>query len=239
MAGVDAVVGLHVGAPIPRGKVFLNTGTVMAGGEEIEVVVEGQSAHGARPQDGVDAVVLAAQGVTAAQQAVARGIAPLDAGVVTFGMIQGGTAPNVIADRVQVRGTLRYFRDEVRDALRDGVRASFATADALGGSARVTFKPGYPPVVNDAAVTERVEAVAGRMLGPDQVIRAQPLLEAEDFGILAREAPGAFFWLGAGLPEPRRHHHPRFDIDERVLPIGAALLAGSAVELLEALAETG
>lgn len=234
MAGVDAVVGLHVGAHLPLGKVFLTSGPAMAGAQEIEVDVRGVSAHGARPQDGVDAVLLAAQGVLAAQHAVSRRISPADTGVVTFGEIRGGTACNVIADHVRVRGTLRYFRDEVRDALRAGVRAAFGIADVLGGSASVTFKPGYPPVVNDDAVTGRVERAVARVLGREAVVRAEPMMEAEDFGILAREARGTFFWLGAGLPEPRRHHHPRFDVDEDVLPLGAALLAAAAEELLSA-----
>ena len=233
MAGVDAVVGLHVGAHLPLGLVCVAPGTVMAGGEEIEVRVRGHAAHGARPHEGIDALLLASQGLLASQQAVSRWIAPGDAGVVTFGRIEGGTAPNIIADNVRIRGTLRYFREEVRDRLRDAVRSAFATADALGGSAQVTFRPGYPPVVNDPEVTEAVRRAAGGVVGADSVLRADRILEAEDFGILARQAPGAFFWLGAALPEPRQHHHPRFDIDESALSLGAATLAAAAVELLE------
>ena len=232
MVDVDAVVGLHVGAHLPLGLVCVAPGTVMAGGEEIEVRIRGHAAHAARPHEGIDALLLASQGLLASQQAVSRRIAPSDAGVVTFGRIEGGTAPNIIADHVLLRGTLRYFREEVRDRLRDAVRSAFATADALGGSARVTFRPGYPPVVNDPAVTEAVRRAAGSVVGADCVLQADRILEAEDFGILAREAPGAFFWLGAALPEARQHHHPRFDIDESALSLGAATLAASVVELL-------
>jgi amidohydrolase len=233
MDDVDAIVGLHVGAHLPVGKVFLADGTIMAGGEEIVVDVHGRSAHGARPHEGVDAVLLASQGVLAAQQAVSRRIAPGDAGVITFGTVRGGTAANIIADHVRLTGTLRYFVEEVREELRAAVRAAFATAEALGGSARVTFRPGFPPVVNHAHVAARVGAAASGILGPDAVLPGSRIMEAEDFGILSREAPGAFFWLGAGLPDLRQHHHPRFDIDERALYVGAATLAASAQALLE------
>lgn len=233
MEGVDSIVGLHVGAHLPLGRVFLNSGSIMAGTSEILIDVHGHSAHGARPHEGVDAIVLAAQGVLAAQQAVSRRIAPVDSGVVTFGVIRGGTAGNIIADHVRLHGTMRYFRDEVRDDLQAAVRGAFAGLDSLGGRAEVLFKPGYPPVVNDLAVTAHVERTAVRILGENAVMRADRIMEGEDFGILARKAPGTFFWLGAGLPEPRQHHHPRFDIDERVLPIGAALLAGMAEDLLK------
>ena len=234
MEGVDAIVGLHVGAHLPLGKVFLNSGSVMAGSGEIQVDVHGHSAHGARPHEGVDAVLLAAHGVIASQQAVSRRIAPGDSGVVTFGEIRGGTASNIIADHVRLRGTLRYFSEEVEAQLRDAIRAAFATVDALGGSAKVTFVPGYPPVVNDPAVTAQVAGAAARLLGEGALVKAARAMEAEDFGILSRQAPGAFFWLGAALPDARQHHHPRFDIDEAVLPIGAALLAAAAEDLLVA-----
>jgi amidohydrolase len=233
MTDVDAVVGLHVGAHLPVGKVFLADGTIMAGGEEIVVDVRGKSAHGARPHEGVDAVLLASQGVLAAQQAVSRRIAPGDAGVVTFGTVRGGTAANVIADHVRLTGTLRYFVDDVREELRAAVRAAFATAEAFEGSARVTFRPGFPPVVNHTHVAARVGDAAAAVLGPDAVLPGSRIMEAEDFGILSREAPGAFFWLGAGLPGLRQHHHPRFDIDEQALHLGAATLAASARALLE------
>ncbi len=235
MEGVDAVVGLHVGAHLPLGKVFLAPGTIMAGGEEIHIEVRGVSAHGARPHEGIDAVLLAAQGILAAQQAVSRRIAPGEAGVVTFGTMRGGSAANVIADRVRITGTLRYFVDDVRDRLRTTVKEAFATVEAMGGDATVVFKPGFPPVVNDPGITAIVGAAVEELLGPDSVVRADRILEAEDFGILSRRAPGAFLWLGAALPEPRRHHDPRFDIDERAIPVGAAVLATCARKLMTAL----
>ena len=232
--GVAAVVGLHVGGHLPRGKVFVSEGSIMAGSEEIRVEVKGRSAHAAHPEQGVDALVLAAQGVLAVQQAVARGISPMDPGVVTFGTIHGGSANNVLADSVRLHGTLRYFRDEVRDRLSSAVTSAFKALEVQGAQVEVKIGGGYLPVVNDPAVTEVVGRAAERALGRDAVLPMERWMGAEDFAFLARRAPGCFVWLGAALPEPREHHHPRFDIDESVLPLGAALLVASAIDLLEA-----
>lgn len=231
--GVDAVTGLHVGSNLPSGIAFIAPGAIMGGGEELVMDVRGRAAHAAFPHEGVDALVLAAQGVVAAQQAVARRIPPTSAGVVTFGRIEGGQAPNVLADHVQLVGTLRYFDEPVRDALRDAVRASFAGAAAAGGSAELTIRPGYPPVVNDPAATDAVTRGLVEQFGRDRVLPMPPVLASEDFAFLARTVPGVFFWLGAALDEPRQHHHPRFDIDESVLPIGATALARAALSLLD------
>src|SRR5690606_3440488 len=97
----------------------------------------------------------------------------------------------------------------------------------------VRFGPSYLPVVNEPAVTEVVRRTAEAVAGRDAVLPMERWMGAEDFAFLARRAPGCFVWVGAALPEPREHHHPRFDIDEGVLPLGAALLAASAVALLE------
>ena len=236
LEGVDAVVGLHVAGHLPTGRVFIREGTLMGGTEELRVVVRGRSSHVARPEEGVDALLLAAQGVVAAHHAVSRRLSPLESGTVAFGRIEGGSAPNVVADRVELHGTLRYLNTDVRDRLRAGVRDAFAMLEAQGARTEVTVEPGYPPVVNDPRVVGWVREAAAGVLGPDTVEEVRPMLTGEDFAFLASEVPGAFFWLGAALPDAREHHHPRFDIDEDVLPLGAALLVASATKILEAMA---
>ncbi len=232
MDGVDAVVGLHVGGHLPAGKIFVGPGAVMAGSEEIRVEVRGRSAHAARPEEGVDALALACQGVVAVQQAVSRRLSPMQSGVVTFGRIEGGSAPNVLADRVRLHGTLRYFDPEVRERLVAAVRGAFGGLEAMGAEVAVGIGSGYPPLVNDPEVSEVVRRAAEEIAGPDSVLEPERMMGAEDFAVLARHAPGCFVWLGAALPDPREHHHPRFDVDESVLPLGAALLAQAARRLL-------
>ena len=235
MEGVDAVVGLHVGGHLPAGKVFLRPGPFFAGSDEIVVTVGGRSAHAARPHEGVDAIALAALGLVAAQQVVSRGISPASNGVLSFGTIQGGRAMNVIADRVVLGGTLRYFDSSVQARIRERVTKVFGSLEGMGAEVEVRFHGGYPPVVNDPTVTAWMREAIAPLVGESGFLDLELSMEAEDFAFLAREAPGAFLWLGAALPEPRRHHNPDFDLDEQVLPLASAILARSAAHIAERL----
>jgi amidohydrolase len=233
--GVAAVFGLHVAAHLEAGRIFLRPGPLMAGSDLLYLAVEGESAHAGRPHEGVDAILLAAQAITACQANLARRLSPFDTGVLSIGTIEGGSAENILADHVRMTGTIRYFTEEGRARLHEILRASFALCGAQGGRARVDIVPNYPPVVNDARMTDIVRGAVADALGGDALREPEPFMWAEDFSILARQAPGAFFMLGAALDPPREHHHPRFDIDERVLPVGAAALAACALRALDAL----
>lgn len=235
MVGVDAVVGLHVSPERPAGKIFVRPGAFMAGAEELRVTVRGKSSHAARPHLGVDALLLAAQGLVAAKAAANEALDPSERGVVSFGKLEAGTAGNIIADRAVLYGTLRYFDQDVRARLVTAVTEAFESLEALGAEVTVDVGPGFPPLLNDEAVTTCVSEALGELLGDDAVVECEPEMTAEDFAYLAREAPGVFFWLGASLPEARELHHPRFDIDESVLSVGAAALAHSAITLLRTL----
>jgi amidohydrolase len=232
MHGVDAVFGLHIGAHLPAGRVFLRPGPVMAGSDAIRVAIDGRSSHAGRPHEGVDAIVLAAHVVLACQHGVARRIAPRDEGVISLGTIRGGVAENVLAGRVTLGGTLRYFDERVRRALHETLRGAVAIADALGGTGHLEIREGYPPVINDAAATATAIAAVTSVLGEAALADFEPMMGAEDFALLQQASPGAFLWLGAALDPPREHHHPRFDIDESVLPRGAAALAACALHAL-------
>lgn len=234
MDSVDAVFALHVAPHLPAGKVFTREGGIMAGSDTFTAHVLGSSSHGARPDQGVDALVLASHVVLAAQNAVARGISPMSSGVLTFGIMRGGTAENVIADRVYLEGTLRYFDPDVRKRLRAGLRAALSIADALGGGHELDLLEGYPPTLNDPAMTRLAMDAAAELLGDDGVWEAEAMMGTEDFAILLEHAPGALLWLGAAPSDrPRELHRPDMNLDESVLPIGAAVLAGCAVRALE------
>jgi amidohydrolase len=233
MEGVDTVLGLHVAAESPAGTVLFRSGRLMAGNDTLFGTVGGASAHAALPHEGQDAVLLASHVVLAVQAIVARRIDPLLPAVITFGKIAGGTAENIVSSEVRLEGTLRYFDNHVRDKLHEELRRAFAVADAMGGAGTVEIRPGYPPVINDARLTEMVRAAARSLVGEADVATADLIMGAEDFAFLAREAPGCFFWLGAGIEGDRRHHHsPRFDIDESCLTRGAAVLAAAAQTVL-------
>jgi IAA-amino acid hydrolase len=233
MVGVDAVFGLHIGAHLPLGEAHLSAGPIMAGSDRFTATVRGRSAHAGRPQDGTDAIVLAAHAVLACQLGTARRISPQDEGTLAIGTVRGGSAENVLAETVTLTGTIRYFEERVRDALRDALHRGFTVAETLGGRADIRLLEGYPPVVNDEHTTGLARAAVSSVIGAERVVPFERWMGAEDFAILAREVPGCFFWLGAALDPPRAHHHPAFDIDERALPMGAAALAACALETLE------
>ncbi|HSJ24623.1 MAG TPA: amidohydrolase [Longimicrobiales bacterium] len=233
MAGVDFVFGMHIGAHLPMGRVYISDGPIMAGSDLFTGTVFGNSSHAGRPHEGTDAIVLAAHVILACQMGTARRMSPHAEGTLSIGTIQGGFAENVLAESVSVRGTIRYFDDEVRTTLRDALHRGFTVAEALGGRSEVRLKEGYPPVVNDTVATGLAQQAVATALGADVIEPFQPMMGAEDFAILAREAPGCFIWLGAALEPPREHHHPAFDIDEGALPRGAAILAACALTTME------
>jgi amidohydrolase len=232
MDGVDAIFGLHIGAHLKLGQAFISPGPIMAGSDLFTATVRGRSSHAGRPHEGTDAIVLAAHAILACQMGPARRISPHDEGTLSIGTVRGGFAENVLAESVSMRGTIRYYRDEVREILRDALERGISVVETLGGSFDLTLKAGYPPVVNEEAATALAASAVADLIGADNVVPFEPMMGAEDFAILAREAPGCFFWLGAALDPPREHHHPAFDIDERALPIGAAALAACAMRAL-------
>ena len=236
MEGVDAVVGLHVWADVPVGTIGIREGVTTAYPDKFVLVVKGQEAHGAYPQEGVDAISLAAQVIQALQTVVSRRLDPTRGKVLTVGTIEGGSAQNVLAGEVTMTGTIRTFEPETRETLMSEMEQACGVARALGGDFELTVIPGYIPIINDAGLTALVRQVCVDLLGRENV-QDQPLeMGGEDFSYFAREAPGCFFWLGGGFPgEPKRiHHHPRFDVDERCLPLGAALLAETAIRYMTA-----
>jgi len=230
--GVDAVYGLHIGAHLPTGIFHVSSGPTMAGTDTFTATIRGKSAHAARPHEGVDAIVLAAHVVTACQTIVARRIDPFKEGVLTIGMVSGGTAENIIADRVTLRGTLRYFEDDVRKIIRRELENACRIAEAMGGGYELAMRNGYPPVVNDPAKTEIARRAIAASLGEAAIAPAQPIMGAEDFAMMQQKTPGTFIWLGAALAKPREHHHPEFNVDESVLVKGATALAAIAMEAM-------
>jgi len=231
--GVDLVIGLHVASESPVGQILFREGSLMAGNDTLRGTIEGANAHAALPHEGVDAIVLASQVIMAAQTVVARRIDPLEPAVVTFGTIEGGTAENIVCNEVRLEGTLRYFSFDVRRQLHEELHRAFAVADALGGRGRLEIRDGNPPVINDAKLNDLVRSAAESVVGKADVGQADLIMGAEDFAHLAQKTPGCFFWVGAQIADdPRSHHSPRFDIDERCLPRGAAVMAAAAHKAL-------
>src|SRR5438552_1705259 len=235
LSGIDRVVGLHVWAGLPTGQVSVRSGAMMASADGFTLVVRGQGGHGAMPDLTVDAVVIAAQIVTALQTLVSRETSPRAPVVVTLGSIHGGSAFNVIAGEVVIEGTLRTFDAQLRDRLLQRMaELGDGIARAMRGACEFQLRSASPPVVNDASIASLVAGTAGAILGEDAVVPFEPLMVGEDFSYFLQARPGCFFLLG-GAPEgpPVGHHTAELRIDERCLPIGFRVMTAAVLRLLE------
>ena len=235
LEGIDQVIGLHVWAGLPTGQVSVRSGPMMASADWFTLTVRGKGGHGAIPDLTVDAVVIAAQIVTALQTLVSRETSPKAPVVVTLGSIHGGTAFNIIAGEVMIQGTLRTFDATLRKRLLqriDDLARGIATA--MRGSCEFRLASGAPPVVNDPTVAGLVADAARTVLGDESVVSFEPLMVGEDVSYFLEARPGCFFLLG-GAPEgsPVLHHTAEFRIDERCLPIGLQVMSAAVLRMLQ------
>jgi amidohydrolase len=231
--GVDRVLGIHLWAPLQVGRVAVGPGPLFGSADEFGLVVRGRGGHGGMPHTSVDPVVCAAQIVTALQTVVSRETSPFSPAVITIGRIEGGSAFNVIAEEVRLRGTVRAFEAAERERLLQRIaELSAALATSMRCEAEFTRANGCPPVVSDAQVAQTVRRAAVATVGEANVDPAPRVTVGDDVALFLERAPGCYFLVGAGDVARRAvapHHHPEFDIDERCLPVGAATLARAAL----------
>src|SRR5271157_3475655 len=229
-------LALHVWNEQPLGWIGIADGPALAGAEIFKVTLHGKGGHAAAPHLSVDPVLAAAETITALQSIVARNVAPLKPAVISVCTIHGGEAFNVIPTSVELTGTIRTFEPEVRSVVmsrfQDVVRL---TAEALGCQAEIELKQLSPATVNQPAASARVQSAARRLF-PEAPIETGNYITmgSEDFSYFLEKVPGCFFFVGSANREKgldAGHHHPKFDIDEEVLPRAAALMASAIVEL--------
>ena len=225
---VDRVYGLHVMPNLPVGTVETRPGTLNASTDTVKITVRGKAGHGAYPEQGTDAIVCAAQIITALQTVVSRNVSPLCSAVLTIGLIEGGTAQNIICDEVRMRGTLRTANAQLRAHMIQRIRQiASGVAEGMDCTADAEVIPGYAALVNDDNEANRVVNVAQRLLGQEHVvIKAAPSMGGEDFSFFGECAPGAFFHVGCSNPTwmPAAPLHSRdFRIDEDCLAIGTMM----------------
>lgn len=238
---VDACIGVHVWTALPAGQIGLSPGCVMAGMEHFEVVIKGRGGHTASPHSAVDPILAAAAVIQAVQMIQTREVDVLnEPTLIMFGKIEGGTASNVIPDTVTLSGTMRYMfegPEESQDNPKRRLERIVArVCEAHRAGWDVSFLYGHPTLVNHPEMIEIVGCVAAEKLSVSPKIVPMATLAGEDFSEFASRAPGAFCFLGAGKTDPGEafpHHHPRFDIDEEVLPIGVELYVQSALSFFE------
>ena len=229
----DRVIGLHLWNQYETGFVGVNEGTVFASADQFELVITGKGGHGALPHTAIDPVVIMAQVITALQTVVSREIPPNSMGVLTVGQVIGGSAPNVIADFVTIRGTIRAYTSEIRDQIIAAAkRTASGVAETMRGSAEFRLLNGAPPVVNDPEVAAWLAGIAGSVPGVKNVGAHEEVPVGDDMAEFINRAPGCYFLLGAGDPERPPHHNARFVFDEECLPLGVEIFARAALDYL-------
>lgn len=231
--GIDRIFGLHVWNDLDVGTFSVEVGPRLACADNIYLTIRGKSAHGAQPHNGVDAIVAACAVVEQLQTAVSRKVDPLEPVVVTIGTIHGGTASNIIADEVQLSGTVRCFNKDLRaDLPRILEDLAVTTAQAHGATCEFKYAPCAPPVINEASSTAIAQKAVTDLFGADKLVHLEKTMGGEDFSWFLEKIPGCYIFVGARNEAAGKcwpHHHACFDVDERSLVNGTALLVKLAL----------
>lgn len=226
---VEAVYAMHGWPQLPAGMVGVNTGPMMAASDRIEIVIHGRGGHGAHPHLTVDPVLVAGHIITAVQSVVARNLNPLDNAVVSLCALQAGdlAATSVIPREARLTGTVRTFRRDVQDAIEERLsRLVDSVAMAFGATAALTYQRNYPATVNSPREARFAADTAAELVGEDKVVRdLPPSMGSEDFAFMLQTRPGAYLRLGQGGDGSSFLHNPRYDFNDDVLPLGAALFS--------------
>jgi amidohydrolase len=224
---VDAALGFHIWQGLPVGKVGVVTGPAMAAVDRFVLRIHGVGGHAAYPHKAVDPVLIASQIVTALQSVVSRNVSPLDSVVVTVASIHGGTAFNIIPPSVEMTGTVRTFSKEARRDVPKRMEAlARGIAGGMGGRAELEYKNEHPAVVNDARMADFMRSVAADVVGRGNVIEAEPSMGGEDMALYQELVPGCYIFIGSAPKGPVfPHHHPKFNPEESVMPVAAAIMA--------------
>jgi amidohydrolase len=233
--GVDYVIAQHVDPLSPVGTIAISEGPSGGGVDTFFATIIGKGGHGAYPHTTVDPFSLLAHVIIALNSIVSRRLDPFEPAAVSIGVINGGFAENVIPEKVTMKGTLRFTSIDVQKQIREEVKRAFEVTKSLGGNYELKFEFGGLPLVNDVVVSKVIEEAGKYLLGDENVHAMHRTLGAEDFPEFLKNAPGAMYTLGTMIPgrEVYELHHPKFDLDERALPIGTAVLVETALRFLK------
>src|SRR6266851_5500046 len=233
----DAVFAMHNKPGIPIGHMATKAGPMLAASDRFDIRVKARGGHAAHPHLGTDPFVIGAHIVLALQTIASRNVDPVDAAVISIGLMRGGSAYNVIPDELHIGGTVRSFRPEVRDLLQRRIGEVARGAAALHeATAELSYRRGYPPTINHAAEASFAADVAAEICGEEQVERnVAPSLGGEDFSYMLQAVPGAMVWLGNGPGEGGcLLHNARYDFNDGAIPIAVTLFARLAEPFLAA-----
>ena len=232
--GLTHILGVHVYPELYVGTIGIKEGSLTAAAGELRVEIKGKSGHGARPHEGVDAIWAASKVVSSIQELITRKLDPLDPVVITFGNIKGGNAYNILAEKVNLVGTVRCTNVQLFKTIGNWLTENITLiSKSCGAEAKVSFREITPPVNNNSEINSIIRESAIKLLGHKNVIELQkPSLGAEDFSEFLNQIPGAMFRLGvAGECGCAPLHSSKFDPDEKSISVGVKVLTASIVKL--------
>lgn len=232
----DCLLGLHNRPELPRGQVAIIEGGIMSGKEHFELTLRGVAGHGGSPHKCVDVIVPAAAIVQAVQSIVSRSTDPLDALVCAVLSVHAGTPENFVPDVLTMTGAIRAHSAAVMGRAKVRLEEIAAGISAAHGCTwTLHFTPQVPPTVNSSAMTALARKAAEAVAGAEAVVSPRPDMGSEDFSVFGQDVPSFFYWLGSGFPDRENAgwHSADFRTDDAALPLGAALLAQSALIGLE------
>ena len=222
----DAIYGMHNRPGMPVGKYGITPGAAMAGGAFFDITITGRGAHGARPEESVDSVLVACHIGTALQSIVSRNAPPRETAVLSVTRIRAGDAYNVIPDTAVLSGTARTMRRETMNLIEQGmVRIATNVAEGFGAAASVDFRLIFAPLVNHPEHVTAIADAAAELVGDENVDRAKPpAVASEDFSFMMEQVPGAYINLGNG-EQSAPVHNPNYNFNDEAIPFGSALFA--------------
>lgn len=234
---VDAALALHVW-DLPLGKIAIKHGVMMAESDRIFIKIRGKSAHGSKPHQGVDAILTAGYVITALQSIVSRNIDPLESAVVTLGVINGGYRYNVIADEVNLEGTVRTFDKNVAKSMPIKINEVVkGICKSMGCECEVRYVKGYPLTYNDKQLTDIITTGLKNVFEEDNLVNPiKPSTGAEDFSFFGNHVPCSFMWIGCKSDRNKDNciiHNPNFICDEGAIEIGIKALCAASLEYLK------
>ena len=234
---VDAAFALHVDPQVPAGQIAFTPGLANANSDRVFIRVHGRGGHAARPHSAVDSTLVAAHILIALQSLISRETDPTESAVITIGTLQAGVgAANVIPEFATLFGTVRTLNLDIREHIRRRIpEVASHIAQAMGATAETAYLTGYPAMVNNPEMCALIRRAALPIIGAENV-KEKPLgLGGEDFSFVLEQVPGAMMRLGTGNAArglTNGVHHPKFDVDERALPLGVAMMTAIAMEYL-------
>lgn len=237
LEGVDGIFGLHAYPYLNSGQIGYKYGVMMASADVFTIEIFGKSAHGARPHEGVDAILVTSMIVNSLNHIVSRMIDPLHPAVISLGTIEGGRASNIICDHVLLKGTVRTINEKIRNNIPKMMEASIeGISKSMGATYKFDYEFGQPELINHDKMVDIIVEEAEKIIGKEKCIDLiDPVMGGEDFSEYLKIISGAFFRLGTCDEEKKTcvsQHNSRFDVDDDALQVGMKIMGASALHFL-------